>query len=105
MRNARSAIVFLVVLTLGLSLAVVAENLPETAFDESETQPYESTPLLFSIVVRPVAARAAADGLTRVSPLRSAPVTGRRGCHLQYERLLAHPDSNSLTILDCSLRC
>jgi hypothetical protein len=104
MRNARSAILFFVILTLGLSLAVVPEDVPETAFDESETQPYEGTPL-FSIVVRPVAARAAEGGLTCVSPLRFAPVTGRCQCRLQYERVSAHPDSNSLTILDCSLRC
>lgn len=57
MRNARCAIVFLVILTLGLSLEVVAENLPETAFDESEMQLYVSTLMLFSIVVPQVAAR------------------------------------------------
>ena len=104
MRSARSAIVFLVILTMGLSLSVLPEDVAETAFDESDTQPYEST-ALFSIIVRLAAARTAADGLTGVSPLRFAPVTGCSGCRLPYERLLAHPDSDSLTILDCSLRC
>ena len=104
MRNARSAIVFLVILTMGLSLSVLPDDIAETAFDESETQPYETTPL-FSIVVRPVVARTAANGLTCVSPLRFAPVTGRGGCRRPYERVPAHPDSDSLTILDCSLRC
>jgi hypothetical protein len=104
MRNTRSAVVFLVILTFGLSLAVVPEDVAETAFDESETQPYERTPLL-SIVVTQAAAWAAEDGLTRVSPLRFTPVTGRCQCRLPYERVPAHPDSDSLTILDCSLRC
>ena len=104
MRNLRSAFVLLLAVVFGLSLAVVPEDVPETAFDESETQPYESTPM-FSIVVRQVAARAAEGGLTCVSPLRFAPVTGRCQCRLQYERVSAHPDSDSLTILDCSLRC
>jgi hypothetical protein len=81
MRNTRSAIVFLVIVTLALSLAVVPENLPETAFDESEMQLYVS-PLLSWIVVPQVAAWAA-DG----------------------ERLPAHPGSDFLAILDCSLRC
>ena len=104
MRNARSAIVFLVILTMGLSLSVLPEDVAETAFDESETQPYETTPL-FSIVVRPVVARTAANGLTCVSPLRFASVTGRGECRLPHEGLLAHRDSDSLTIVDCSLRC
>ena len=104
MRKLRSTFVFLLAIVLSLFLAVAPEDAPETAFDESEAPPYETTPL-FSIVVRPVAARAAEDGLTCVSPLRFAPVTGRCGCRLPHERLLAHPDSDSLTILDCSLRC
>src|SRR5690242_3418629 len=104
MRNARSAIVFLVILTMGLSLSVLPEDVAETAFDESETQPYENNPL-FSIVVWLVAARTAADRLTRVFPLRFAPMSGRYGRRRRHERLLAHPDSDSLTILDCSLRC
>jgi len=86
----------LLTIVLGLCLAVLPEDVPETAFDESETQPYESTPL-FSTVVRPVAAWAAEDALTCVSPLRFAPLTER--C------VLVHPDSDSLSILDCSLRC
>ena len=104
MRNARSAIVFLVILTMGLCLSVLPEDVAETALDESEALPYERTPL-FSIVVRPVAARTAKDRLTRVSALRCAPLTGRCQCRLRSERVWAHSDFDSLTILDCSLRC
>jgi len=42
MRGISTYLVFLVVLILGLSPAVPAEDLPDTAYDESETQPYES---------------------------------------------------------------
>ena len=55
MRTPRSAIVLLLLLGFGVSLAVPAQDLPDTAYDESETLPYESTPL-FSIVVPLVAA-------------------------------------------------
>ncbi len=102
-RNLRSTFVLLLAIVLGLSFALVPEDLPETTFDESDTQPYEDTPL-FSIVVRQVAARPAEDGLTCVSPLRFAPLTGRCQCRHPYERVPAHPASDSLTILDCSLR-
>jgi len=56
MRKPRSILVLLVVLGFGLYLAVPAEDVPETAYDESEGLPYESTPL-FSIVMPLAAAR------------------------------------------------
>jgi hypothetical protein len=104
MRNARSAIVFWLILTMGLSLSILPEDVAETAFDESETQPYEST-ALFSMVVRLVATRTAEGGLNFVSVLRCAPATGCCQCPLPYERVSTQSDSDSLTILDCSVRC
>jgi hypothetical protein len=103
-RIRRSAFVLLLAVGFGLSLAVVPEDIPETPFDESEAQPCESTPL-FSIMVRQVTARAPGSGLTCVSPHRFVPVAGRCQCRLPHERVPAHTDSNSLTILDCFLRC
>ena len=50
MKVVRLAFVFFLAIGLGLFLAVPAEDIPETAFDESETPAYESTPL-FSIKV------------------------------------------------------
>jgi hypothetical protein len=50
------AVVFLMILTFGLFVAFPAEDLPETAYDESEAPPYEVIPL-FSIAVPPVAAQ------------------------------------------------
>lgn len=48
-------VIFLTILILGLPIVFPAGDAPETAFDESETLPYESVPL-FSIVVPRVAA-------------------------------------------------
>jgi hypothetical protein len=56
MRRASSIFVLFVLLAFGLSLAVPVEDLPETAYDESEALLYERTPL-FSIVVPLSAAR------------------------------------------------
>jgi hypothetical protein len=50
------AIVFLMVLTLGVSLGLPAEDILDAVYDESEAVPYEVVPLL-SIVVSPLSAR------------------------------------------------
>lgn len=57
MRKRRSAFVFLVLLDLGVSADVPSENMPETAYDESETLPCESTPLFSIVGPQAVAAR------------------------------------------------
>jgi len=44
MRKPRSALIFFVLLVLSLTLAVPAEDVLETTYDESETQPYEAIP-------------------------------------------------------------
>jgi len=46
MRHPRSVLAFLLLLGLSVFLVVPAEDLPETAYDESESMPYEMTPLL-----------------------------------------------------------
>jgi hypothetical protein len=104
MRKLGSAIVFSVILTFGLSLAVPAEDVPETSFDESESLPYESTPL-FSIVVVQVATRAAEHGLAWVSPVRFAFLNGYSECYPPYGPGPVHPHPDSSTIFDCSFRC
>ena len=48
MRKPRSALALLLLLGLGVSLTAPAEDVPETAYDESEALPYESIPV-FSI--------------------------------------------------------
>jgi len=64
MRASRLVVVLSVALSLSLSLTVPAEDVPETALNESEALPHESTPL-FSIVLQESA-----------QPRQSAPVLG-----------------------------
>ena len=61
-----SALLFFVLLVLGLSLMAPAEDLPETAYDESEPLPYESNPLISSLMPQAAASATAAE--------RSAPL-------------------------------
>jgi hypothetical protein len=56
MRRRCTILAFCILLAFGVSLAIPAEDVPETAYDESEALPYESTPL-FSTAVPAVAAR------------------------------------------------
>ena len=52
----RCAVLFLMVLTIGMSLALPAEDVLDAVYDESETLPCEVIPL-FSIALWPVAVR------------------------------------------------
>ena len=62
------AIVFLMILTLGLPLSPSAEDIPDSPYDESDAVPYEGTPL-FSIVAPAVAARATQRVLSFLHPM------------------------------------
>jgi len=59
--------VFVVLLVMSLSLTVPAEDLPETAYDESEALPYESTALISDVMPQ---AAASATQAERVVPRR-----------------------------------
>jgi len=71
-REVRLALVFVLAMVLGLFLAVPAEDVPETAFDESETQPYEGSPL-FKVMPPQAAAPEAQDARSAldVSPVET----------------------------------
>jgi len=103
MRSARSAIVFLAILTMGLSLSVLPEDVAETAFDESETQPYESNPLL-SILVRPMAARTTKAPLSSLHPRFGAPSLFAPGRVSDTDAKRATNKRVSLALL-CTLLC
>jgi hypothetical protein len=60
MKKLRYTWVFVVLLVMGLPLAVPAEDLPETAYDESETLPYEATPQISESMPQPTASAAEA---------------------------------------------
>jgi hypothetical protein len=68
----RCAVVFLMVLTLGVSLGLPAEDVLETVCDESEALPFESIPLI-SIVTPLVAARTTRAVLSSLHLRHSAP--------------------------------
>jgi len=72
MRRRCSILAFCILLAFGLSLAVPAEDVPETAYDESEALPYEGTPV-FSTVVPLAAARTTQAVPSSLQPRLGAP--------------------------------
>jgi hypothetical protein len=70
--KSRFALVFLMLLSLGLGLSFPAEDIPETPYDESESVPYEVTPL-FLIAKPSVAARTTQAPLSSLHLQLSAP--------------------------------
>lgn len=100
MRKPRSIFVLLVLLGFSVSLAVPAEDLPETAYDESEALPCEGT-ALFSIEAPKAvgAAPTVANPLYFDAAAASCRTSQRR--RAGTVRLVL----DSLTILNCSLRC
>jgi hypothetical protein len=64
-------LVFFVLLVLGISPAIPAEDLPDTAYDESETQPYESIPSIPNLMAQ--TASATQTALAETQDVGSAP--------------------------------
>lgn len=60
MRKPRSTLAFFMVLALGLWVTLPAEDVPETAYDESELLPYESTSAIASLMPQASPAQAEA---------------------------------------------
>jgi hypothetical protein len=63
-KKLRFAVVFLI-FAFGLSLGFPAEDIPETAYDESEALPYESTPLFSTVAVPAQTTQTALSSLHR----------------------------------------
>jgi hypothetical protein len=103
MRKPRFALLLLLLLVSGVSLAVPAEDVPETPYDESVTLPCESTPL-FSIVAQKAVAAAPAV-LACVSSLGLDTLARRCESYGKHRAWATRPILNPLTILNCSLRC
>jgi len=103
MRRASSILVLSVLLGFGVSLAVPAEDVPETAYDESESLPFESTPVVSMAAPKTFeeapAVRAGASQLLCTS-LRTLEV--RRSDRWAELPCTVSP---SLIILDHSFRC
>jgi hypothetical protein len=103
MRKPHCALVLFLLLAFGLSLAVPAEDVPETPYDESEALPYEGTPV-FSIVAPQASGRIAKAERNCGSPLRFNSST-RRCQHRCESSSQLHRVPDSLTILDHAFRC
>lgn len=73
----RFAVVFLMVLTMGVSLRLPAEDVLDAVYDESEALPYEVIPL-FSVALRPMAARTTRAVPSSVDARLVAPSRSRR---------------------------
>ena len=102
-KKVRFVFVLSLAIGLGLFLAVPAEDEPETAFDESETLPYESTPL-FSIEV-PQAAGPEAQEVRRVRDLRSGALSPFTPARINGEDATRAPNVRGALALLCTLRC
>ena len=103
MRRRSSILILCVLLGFGVSLAVPAEDVPETAYDESEALPYESTPVVSIKAPKTFgeapAVRAGASQLLRTSLRRLEVRPSDRWAGLPCTV------SDSLIILDHSFRC
>ena len=102
MRQLHRILVVLATLTLCLSFAVPVEDDPETFYDESESVPYESTPL-FSAMQD--SARELQSVLISALPPRVNPTARRDEVLAEQSARTPHPTYRSVTILDHSLRC
>jgi hypothetical protein len=78
MRKPRPSLVFVALLFFGLFLALPGEDLAETAYDESESQPCASTVELIGVIALPVATHIPPRSPHRSSALPSAPTSRYR---------------------------
>jgi len=99
----RCILVVLVAVILGLSFAVPLEDNPETTYDETETLPYESTPLFSSDALQ-VVARLLQSPPSFCSPLGPGYRTSRDKGRTKCRHVAAHA-VNYLMLLDRQLRC
>jgi len=103
MRTLWSVLVLCVLLGFSVSLAVPAEDVLETAYDESEGLPYEGTPL-FSIVVPLVAARTTQAVPSSLHPRLGAPSLFTPACVRDTDAHRSGDARISLALL-CTLLC
>jgi hypothetical protein len=104
MKVCAPTLLLLAVSLFGLSLPIPAEDDPNTSYDESEQLPYEGAPLVFSEALRQTGAELQVP--TKSQSLFQLGFPTRRDKVSPMRRdSSAGPLSESLTILDHSLRC
>jgi hypothetical protein len=67
----RTSVVLLVLLVLGLSPALPAEDVPTTAYDESEAQPYDNSASISNLMGQ--TASATQTALSEIQVVQNAP--------------------------------
>jgi hypothetical protein len=95
--------ILLVLMSFGLSLAVPAEDVPETSYDESEALPYESTPV-FSIVVARAVVSETRDARSALY-LESGAVSSSTNVGINGKDAAGSPQGRDALALLCTLRC
>lgn len=98
----RSALVLLAAVALCLSFAVPGEDVAETAYDESESLPYEMPPRFSGDLVQGAALASQVGAIVR-RDLLSTPRHSLGGAWCKA--LAPHPKSDSLILIDHLLRC
>lgn len=102
MRVLRCALVLLATFALSVSFALPAEDWPETAYDESESLPYEMTPPLSGDLVPESAPTLQ---VVPIVPSGLFPTLKHALVRAGRRELAAHHISDSLIIFDHTLRC
>ena len=99
----RFAVVLLMILTLGVSLDLPAEDVLDAVYDESEALPCEGTPS-FSITLSPVGARTTQAPLSLSHPKPGARLLLVRAPIRDTDANRSSDAGVSLAVL-CTLRC
>jgi len=87
----RSVFVLLVALVLSVSCAVPAEDMPETAYDESDSLPFEGNPVVS--IAEPEAALEAPAGRPHPIRLRRGSLRKTRGQRLEHGQAARIPSA------------
>jgi hypothetical protein len=104
MHKSNCILFLLVLLGFGASLIVPVEDVPETPYDESETLPFEGTPL-FSIAIPRASARITTAAESIGGSLLGATSSTKRGQRRRENNTWSRCVTNSLITLNHSLRC
>ena len=104
MRLSVLTLLLIAALVCGLSLAIPAEDDPDTSYDESEELPYDVTPAPLIEVLAQCASLLQAS-LEPGSLLQFGCITNSKEVRADKEKFQASPISGSPTILGHSLRC
>ena len=95
MRRMHRCVVLLVLLVLGLSPALLAEDLPTTAYDESEAQPYDNSPSISNLMGQ--AASTIQTALSEIQAVGNAPHLQTATPFLRSVKPIARTDAHCFT--------